>query len=55
MDLLVLLSPDLTGNLRTRVALADVERCLSISPHAPDSRQLRWTASALRERVDTLN
>jgi regulator of sirC expression with transglutaminase-like and TPR domain len=66
MDLLLLLTPDHPGDLRTRAgllsslgayraALADVERCLSISPHAPDSRQLRWTASALRERVDTLN
>ena len=45
----------ITHSLPFAVALADVERCLSISPHAPDSRQLRWTASALRERVDTLN
>lgn len=66
LDLLLVLTPDHPGDLRTRAgllsslgayraALKDVERCLSISPHAPDSRQLRWTASALRERVDTLN
>lgn len=66
LDLLLMLTPDHPGDLRTRAgllsslgayraALADVERCLSISPHAPDSQQLRWTASALRERVDTLN
>ena len=66
LDLLLMLAPDHPGDLRTRAgllsavgayraALADVERCLTISPHAPDHQQLRWTATALRERVDTLN
>jgi regulator of sirC expression with transglutaminase-like and TPR domain len=66
LDLLLLLAPDHPGDLRTRAtllsavgayraALADVERCLTLSPHAPDHQQLRWTATALRERVDTLN
>lgn len=66
MDLLLQLSPNHPGDLRTRAsllsalgafraALADVERCLTLSPQAPDCRNLRLAATALRARVETLN
>ena len=66
VDLLLVLNPDHPGELRTRAnllaalgayraALADVERCLELSPDAPDQQALRLTAGALRQRVDFLN
>jgi regulator of sirC expression with transglutaminase-like and TPR domain len=65
-DLLLLLNPDHPGELRQRAhvlsglgafraALADVERCLELSPHAPDHVNLRLAARALRQRVAFLN
>jgi regulator of sirC expression with transglutaminase-like and TPR domain len=66
VDLLLQLAPDHPGELRTRAgilsalgayraALADVERCLELSPDAPDQRNLRLAARALKQRVDYLN
>jgi len=66
VDLLLLLVPDHPGELRVRAgilsalgayqaALADVERCLELSPDAPDQRNLRLAARTLKQRVDYLN
>jgi regulator of sirC expression with transglutaminase-like and TPR domain len=66
VDLLLQLVPDHPGELRARAgilsalgayraALADVERCLELSPDAPDQRNLRLAARALKQRVDYLN
>ncbi|MGO8970078.1 MAG: SirB1 family protein [Myxococcaceae bacterium] len=66
VDLLLLLAPDHPGELRVRArilsalgayqaALADVERCLELSPDAPDQRNLRLAARTLKARVDYLN
>lgn len=66
VDLMLLLSPDHPGELRARAgilsalgayqaALADVERCLALSPSAPDHQMLMLTANALRQRVTYLN
>ncbi|MGQ0505015.1 MAG: SirB1 family protein [Myxococcaceae bacterium] len=66
VDLMLLVSPDHPGELRARAAilsalgayraaLADIERCLEISPEAPDHQTLVMTAKALRQRVDQLN
>jgi regulator of sirC expression with transglutaminase-like and TPR domain len=66
VDLLLQLHPDHPGELRARAtilsalgvyraALADVERCLQLSPDAPDQVQLEMTAQALRQRVELLN
>ena len=66
LELVLMLSPDHPGELRARAnvlsalgayraALADVERCLELSPEAPDNVNLRLTARALRQRVDYLN
>ncbi|MCY0997285.1 transglutaminase-like domain-containing protein [Myxococcus sp. MISCRS1] len=66
VDLLLLLAPDHPGELRTRAALLanlgayraalrDVERCLELSPEAPDRERLELTAQELRERAALLN
>jgi regulator of sirC expression with transglutaminase-like and TPR domain len=66
VDLLLLLAPDHPGELRVRAgilsalgayqaALVDVERCLELSPDAPDQRNLRLAARTLKQRVDYLN
>ncbi|MBU8899515.1 transglutaminase-like domain-containing protein [Corallococcus sp. M34] len=66
VDLLLLLAPDHPGELRTRAALLaslgayraalkDVERCLELSPDAPDRERLELTARELRERAALLN
>ncbi len=66
VDLMLLVSPDHPGELRARAAilsalgayraaLADIERCLALSPDAPDHQTLMMTARALRQRVDQLN
>jgi regulator of sirC expression with transglutaminase-like and TPR domain len=66
VDLLLLLAPDHPGELRMRAgilsalgayqaALVDVERCLELSPDAPDQRNLRLAARTLKQRVDYLN
>jgi regulator of sirC expression with transglutaminase-like and TPR domain len=66
VDLLLALHPDHPGELRARAtilsalgaykaALADVERCLKLSPDAPDQLQLEMTAQALRHRLELLN
>jgi regulator of sirC expression with transglutaminase-like and TPR domain len=66
VDLLLLLAPDHPGELRTRAALLanlgayraalkDVERCLELSPEAPDRDRLELTARELRERASLLN
>ena len=66
VDLALSLNPDHPGELRARAAilsslgafraaLADVERCLALSPHAPDSHNLQLTARALKDRVESLN
>jgi regulator of sirC expression with transglutaminase-like and TPR domain len=66
VDLMLRLSPDHPGELRARAAilstlgayraaLADIERCLEISPDAPDHENLLITAKALRQRVEFLN
>ena len=66
VDLLLELHPDHPGELRARAtilsalgayraALADVERCLKLSPDAPDQIQLEMTAQALRHRLELLN
>lgn len=66
VDLLLLLAPDHPGELRVRAgilsalgayqaALADVERCLELSPDAPDQRHLRLAARTLKQHVDYLN
>jgi regulator of sirC expression with transglutaminase-like and TPR domain len=60
------LAPDHPGELRARAAilsalgayraaLRDVERCLELSPDAPDHDSRRMTAKALRHRVELLN
>jgi regulator of sirC expression with transglutaminase-like and TPR domain len=66
VDLLLLLAPDHPGELRTRAgllarmgafkaALADIERCMQLSPGAPDRESLELTAKGLRERAAMLN
>lgn len=66
MELLLAIAPDHPGELRTRAAifaslgayrsaLADVERCLALSPDAPDHENLLLTAKALRHRLEYLN
>lgn len=66
VDLLLLLAPDHPGELRTRAvllmqvgafraALKDVERCLELSPDAPDRERLVLMARELRERLANLN
>jgi regulator of sirC expression with transglutaminase-like and TPR domain len=66
VDLLLQLHPDHPGELRARAtilsalgayraALTDVERCLELSPDAPDQAQLELTAQALRHRLEYLN
>lgn len=66
VDLMLYLSPDHPGELRVRAAifsalgayraaLKDVERCLELSPDAPDHDTLQMTARALRQRVELLN
>ncbi len=66
IDLMLFIAPDHPGELRARAAvlsalgayraaLADIERCLELSPDAPDLEALRLTARALRQRVDFLN
>ncbi|HZH04667.1 MAG TPA: tetratricopeptide repeat protein [Myxococcaceae bacterium] len=66
VNMMLQLAPDHPGELRARAsllsglgayraALADVVRCLEISPEAPDHRSLVITARALQERVDLLN
>lgn len=66
LDLLLLITPDHPGELRARAAvlaaigafraaLADVERCLELSPDAPDLQSLQLTARALRHQMDFLH
>lgn len=66
VDLLLLLAPDHPGELRTRAlllskvgafraGLKDVERCLELSPEAPDRERLELMAKELRERLANLN
>jgi regulator of sirC expression with transglutaminase-like and TPR domain len=66
VDLMLALVPDHPGELRARAAilsalgayraaLSDVERCLELSPDAPDHQSLLITAKALRQRVEFLN
>ena len=66
VDMLLMLAPNHPGELRTRAsllanlgayraALRDVERCLELSPDAPDRDRLEWTARELRERAELLN
>jgi regulator of sirC expression with transglutaminase-like and TPR domain len=66
IDLMLRISPDHPGDLRARAAilstlgayraaLADIERCLKLSPSSPDHTHLLITAKALRERVESLN
>ncbi len=66
VDLLLLLAPDHPGELRTRAlmlmkvgafraALKDVERCLELSPEAPDRERLEVMAREMRERLANLN
>lgn len=66
VDLMLALAPDHPGELRARAAilsalgayraaLTDVERCLELSPDAPDHQSLLMTAKALRQRVEFLN
>ena len=66
VDLLLLLAPDHPGELRTRAALLttmgayraalkDVERCLELSPDAPDRERLELHARELRARAELLN
>lgn len=66
VDLMLTLAPDHPGELRARAAilsalgayraaLRDVERCLELSPDAPDHDSLMMTARALRQRVEFLN
>lgn len=66
VNLLLLLAPNHPGELRTRAefltslgaygaALKDVEKCLELSPEAPDRERLKITARELRERASLLN
>lgn len=66
IDLLLLLAPDHPGELRARatilsalgayrLALEDVERCLELSPDAPDQRNLRLAARTLKHHGEYLN
>jgi len=66
VDLMLVVSPDHPGELRARAAilsalgayraaLTDVERCLELSPQAPDHQSLQLTARALRQRVEFLH
>jgi regulator of sirC expression with transglutaminase-like and TPR domain len=66
VDLLLMLAPNHPGELRTRAALLanlgayraalkDVERCMELSPDAPDRDRLELTARELRERAELLN
>ena len=62
VELLLAVAPDHPGELRVRArvrqslgayaaALADVQHCMALSPHAPDAVQLRWTAQVLARRA----
>ena len=66
VDLLLMLAPNHPVELRTRAALLanlgayraalkDVERCMELSPDAPDRDRLELTARELRERAELLN
>jgi regulator of sirC expression with transglutaminase-like and TPR domain len=66
VDLLLQLAPDHPGELRTRAALLaclgawraaldDVERCLQLTPDAPDRDRLESMADQLRARTALLN
>lgn len=66
VSLLLVIQPKSPADLRVRAhvlcalgafkaALKDVERCLEISPDAPDKEGLEMARKALREKVDTLN
>jgi regulator of sirC expression with transglutaminase-like and TPR domain len=66
VDLLLMLAPNHPGELRTRAALLttlgayraalkDVERCLELSPDAPDRERLEMTVRELRARAALLN
>jgi len=66
LDLMLKIAPDHPGDLRSRAAvlstlgafraaLKDIERCLELSPTAPDHGSLLMTARALRQRVELLN
>jgi len=66
VDLMLSLAPDHPGELRARAAilsslgayraaLRDVERCLELSPDAPDHRSLETMVRVLRQRVELLN
>lgn len=66
VDLLLMLAPNHPGELRTRAALLanlgayraalkDVERCLELSPDAPDRDRLEITVRELRARAELLN
>jgi len=66
VDMLLMLAPNHPGELRTRAALLanlgayraalkDVERCMELSPDAPDRDRLEITARELRERASLLN
>ncbi len=66
VDLMLAIAPDHPGELRLRAAilsalgayraaLADIERCLSLSPPPPDRQQLEHTARSLRHKVEYLN
>jgi regulator of sirC expression with transglutaminase-like and TPR domain len=66
VELLLMLAPDHPGELRTRAkllaclgafraALADVERCLALTPDVPDRSRLERFAEELRARADLLN
>lgn len=66
VSLLLVLQPKSPGDLRVRAhvlcalgafkaALKDVERCLEISPDAPDKEGLEMARKALKEKVERLN
>jgi regulator of sirC expression with transglutaminase-like and TPR domain len=66
IDLLLQITPDHPGDLRARAAilasqgayraaLADLERCLELSPDAPDQETLRMTVRALRQQLELLH
>ncbi|HLL02088.1 MAG TPA: transglutaminase-like domain-containing protein [Myxococcaceae bacterium] len=66
VDLLLLLAPDHPGELRTRAmllmkvgayraSLKDVDRCLELSPEAPDRERLELMSKELHERLANLN
>jgi regulator of sirC expression with transglutaminase-like and TPR domain len=66
VDLMLLLAPDHPGELRTRAALlasigafksalADVERCLELTPDAPDSPGLARVREELVHKISMVN